>query len=76
MFPVQKFPIKDVAAWKKINEEGKIFPDQDSLDLTHKNFIYYKMVIAPCPEDDPSDREVRYPFSHLEKTGSGLTAEY
>ncbi|WP_156150926.1 hypothetical protein [Methanosarcina sp. Kolksee] len=29
------------------NEEGKIFPVQDSLDLTHKKFIYYKRVIAP-----------------------------
>ncbi|WP_255679019.1 hypothetical protein [Methanosarcina sp. DH1] len=28
-------------------EEGKMFPFQDSLDLTHKKYIYYKMVIAP-----------------------------
>jgi hypothetical protein len=56
--------------------EGRKFPVQDSCDRAHKNFIYHKMVIGPCPEDDPSDREEKYSFSHLEKTGSGLEEKF
>lgn len=59
--------------WRTLG--GRSFPVQASHDLTHKNLIYHKIVIAPCPERNPSDREVRYLFSHSEEPGSGLTGK-
>jgi len=35
------------------NDKGRIFPVQDNRNQVRKNFIYDKMVIAPCQEDDP-----------------------
>ncbi|MGB9939952.1 hypothetical protein [Methanosarcina sp.] len=50
---------------------GRKFPAQDSHDLTHKNYIYHKMVIGPCPQDNLTNREVRYSSSHSEEPGFG-----
>lgn len=74
-FRFESFLFRTVAACIVIKGGGRKFPVQDIRDLTYKSFIYYKMVIAPCPEDDPSDREVRYSFSHLEKTDTRRTAK-
>ncbi|MDD3245295.1 MAG: hypothetical protein PHF18_00255 [Methanosarcina sp.] len=48
-----------------------MFPVQESLDRTCTNFIYDKIVLAPCPKET-CIRKAKCSFNRPEKPGIGM----